>query len=238
MKRLTCIIVDDEPVARKVLREFVDQVPFLELVGEFESAIKAKSFIDLNLTDLMFLDIEMPKLSGLEYLNTANGDLPLVIITTAYPKYAIDGYALDIIDYLLKPIAFKRFLKAVQKCKDYKDLKELATGHVPPSYLFIKGDKRLEKVELVDILYAESLGNYVKVVTPKKEIITYLTLKSIEEQLPSADFIKIHQSFVVNFSKIEFIEGNQVRIKNQSLPISRNFRQKLISRVEKQLLKR
>lgn len=235
---MTCIVVDDEPVARKVLREFIAQVPYLELSGEFESVLKAKAFLAGGHVDLLFLDIEMPKVSGLEYLGNAGDACPLTIITTAYPQYAIEGYALDIIDYLLKPIAFSRFLKAVEKVREYKELKEHAAGAERPSYRFIKGDKRIEKVELSDICYVESLGNYVRVVTSSKDIVAYLTLKGIEEQLSSDDFLKIHQSFLVNFSKIEAIEGNRVKVRSQWLNVSRSFRQGLIERVERQLLRR
>jgi len=238
MRRLRCIIVDDEPVARKILQEFTEQVPYLELVGKFENALKAEAFLQDNRVDIMFLDIEMPKLTGLQYLKAHNVH-PLVILTTAFPQYALEGYELDVIDYLLKPIAFTRFLKSVQKARDFAELKNSAAQPDDNvSYIFVRSDKRIEKVELEDILYVESLGNYVTICTEHKKIIAYLTLKSIESQLPSAQFIKIHQSFVVSLSRISAIEGNQVLLKNTALPISRNYRDNVMQVVEQRLLKR
>lgn len=239
MNKLTCIIVDDEPVARKILQEFTDQVPFLELLGKFESAMKAEEFLRTNKPDLIFLDIEMPKVSGLQMLKRTKVD-SMVILTTAFPQYALDGYELDIIDYLLKPFAWHRFLKAVQKAKDYDELRTQPknTGGLSLSYIFIKSEKRIEKVELNDILYAEVLGNYVTICTEHKKIIAYLTMKSLESQLSSSEFIKIHQSFLVNRSKIESVEGNELKVGTKSLPISRNYRDSVTNLINQRLLKR
>src|SRR4051812_18257620 len=209
MKKLSCIIVDDEPVARKILEEFTGQVPYLDLLGKFESAMKAEEFLRGNKPDLIFLDIEMPKVSGLQMLKRFNIE-SMVILTTAFPQYALDGYELDIIDYLLKPFALQRFLKAVQKARDFQEMKTKSVNTTPPSYIFIKSDKRIEKVELSDILYAEVLGNYMTIHTDRKSIIAYLTMKSLQSQLSPNDFIKIHQSFLVNRSKIESVEGNDL----------------------------
>jgi DNA-binding LytR/AlgR family response regulator len=162
----------------------------------------------------------------------------MVILTTAFPQYALEGYELDIIDYLLKPFALSRFLKAVQKAKDYYQMKNRTTGALPSSYIFIKSEKRIEKIELNDILYAESVGNYVSVYTENKRIVAYLTMKSLESQLPGDDFIKIHQSYLVNCSKIEAIEGNEIKIGNKSLPMSRNYRDTVMKVVHQRLLKR
>src|SRR5688572_23758354 len=201
MKKLSCIIVDDEPVARKILQEFTEQVPFLDLMGKFESAMKAEEFLKSNQPDLIFLDIEMPKVSGLQMLKRINIE-SMVILTTAFPQYALDGYELDIIDYLLKPFALHRFLKAAQKAKDFHEMKTQSGNVSPQSYIFVKSEKRIEKVELSDILYAEVLGNYITIHTESKKIVAYLTMKSLESQLSPVDFIKIHQSFLVNCSKI------------------------------------
>ncbi len=239
MIKLSCVIVDDEPVAQKVLREFIGQVSFLQLVGELENAVKAEAFVAKNRVDLLFLDIEMPKLSGLDYLRTKVDDRhPMVVITTAHPKYAIEGYTLDIIDYLLKPIASDRFMKAVQKAKAYRELTKQAAGVASPSFLFVRGSQRIEKVELAEILFIESVGNYVKIVMESKEIVAYMTLKGMEEQLPAADFVKIHQSFLVNFRRVESVEGNIIGVKNHSLPVSRGYRQDFINRIDERMLKR
>jgi DNA-binding LytR/AlgR family response regulator len=237
MKKLSCIIVDDEPVARKILQEFVEKVPFMDLQGKFESAMKAEAFLKNNTADIIFLDIQMPKVSGLQLLQKINIE-SIVILTTAFPQYALEGYELDIIDYLLKPFAFDRFLKAVQKAKDYYQMKHMATDALQSSYIFIKSEKRIEKIELNDILYAESLGNYVSIHTENKKIIAYLTMKSLESQLPLNEFIKIHQSYLVNCSKINAIEGNEIKIGSKSLPISRNCRETVMKIVYQRLLKR
>ena len=237
MKKLSCIIVDDEPVARNILHEFIEQVPFLELEDKFENAMKAEVFLKNNAVDIIFLDIEMPKISGLQLLQKIDIE-SMVILTTAFPKYALEGYELDIIDYLLKPVAFNRFLKAVQKAKDYYQMKHMATATSQSSYIFVKSEKRIEKVELNDILYAESLGNYVSIYTESKRIIAYLTMKSLESQLSTDEFIKIHQSYLVNSSKIDAIEGNEIKIGSRSLPISRNCRDMVMKIVNLRLLKR
>jgi DNA-binding LytR/AlgR family response regulator len=236
MKKLSCIIVDDEPIARKILHEFVDHVPFLDLQGKFENATKAEAFLSTSAVDIIFLDIEMPKVSGLQMLQKMHIE-SLVIVTTAFPQYALEGYELDVIDYLLKPFAFNRFLKAVHKAKDYYHIKNMATA-ARPSYIFIKSDKRIEKIELSDILYVESVGNYVSINTDNKQILAYLTMKSLESQLPFEDFIKIHQSYLVNCSKIRSIEGNEIQIGDKSLPISRNYRDLVMKIVHQRMLKR
>jgi DNA-binding LytR/AlgR family response regulator len=237
MNKLSCIIVDDEPVARKILQEFTEQVPFLDLLGKFESAMKAEEFLKNNRPALIFLDIEMPKVSGFQMLKRINIE-SMVILTTAFPQYALDGYEHDIIDYLLKPFAWHRFLKAAQKAKDFNEMKTQSNNTPPPTYIFIKSEKRIEKVELNDILYAEVLGNYVTICTERKKIIAYLTMKSLESQLSPVDFIKIHQSFLVNRSKIESVEGNELKIGTKSLPISRNCRDSVTNLINQRLLKR
>lgn len=237
MKKIKCIIVDDEPVARKIIREFAGQVNFLSLTGEFENAVKAENFLKNEQADLVFLDIEMPKLSGLAWLKRS-AVKPLVILTTAFPEYALEGYELDIIDYLLKPIAFSRFLKAVQKAKDFMDMKNAGYNAAMPSWLFVRSEKRIEKIELNDITYIESTGNYITIHTKEKDIVAYLTLKGIESELPSSGFIKIHQSFIVNFSGIEAIEGSQVKINNKALPIGRSYKDVFMKMIEERLVKR
>jgi DNA-binding LytR/AlgR family response regulator len=183
----------------------------------------------------------MPKRSGLQYLKSAPplAARPLVILTTAFPKYALEGYELDIIDYLLKPVAYTRFLKAVQKAKDYLELRQAATAPLTlDSWLFVRSEKRIERVEIHDILYMQSLGNYVTIFTPTKRILTYLTLKGLEGQLPPGEFVKIHQSFLVSLSRIDSIEGNQILVGGKNLPLSRNYRETVMQVVERRLLKR
>jgi DNA-binding LytR/AlgR family response regulator len=233
MKKLSCIIVDDEPVARKILQEFVEQLPFLGLQGKFENAGKAEMFLKHNKADL----IEMPKVSGLEFLQKMDTE-SMVILTTAFPQYALEGYELDIIDYLLKPFAFNRFLKAVHKARDFYLLKTGTNSQLSSSYIFVKSEKRIEKLELSEILYAESIGNYVSIFTGNKKIMAYITMKSLESQLPNDVFIKVHQSYLVNASKIETIEGNEIKMATRSLPISRNYRDSVMKIIQQRLLKR
>ncbi|MDB5156621.1 MAG: DNA-binding response regulator [Mucilaginibacter sp.] len=237
MKKLRCLIVDDEPVARKVLREFIAKIPFLEPAGEAVSVAKAEAFLAANATDLVLLDIEMPKRSGLDWLKQTTLK-PMVILTTAFPNYALEGYELDIIDYLLKPIAFDRFQKAVQKAREYTELRHRAAPAALYACLFIRSEKRIEKVELSAILYIESTGNYVNVHTTEKKLVAYLTLKSLESQLTTAEFMKIHQSFIVNLAMITAIEGTLVMIGDKGVPVSRAYRDKLMQVVEQRLLRR
>lgn len=233
MKKLNCIIVDDEPVARKVLCEFAGQIPYLQVSGQFENTARAEAWLRDHPVDLIFLDIEMPRVSGLDWLKSL--DLkPMVILCTAFPKYALEGYELDIIDYLLKPVAFDRFCKAAQKARDFAELKQ----QLHTDFLFVRCEKRIEKLELADIHYIESLGNYVRIHLSGRQLLAYLTLKGIESQLPATGFIKVHQSYLINFSKITAMEGNQVVVQDQYLPVSRNFRDNLMRMIEERMLKR
>jgi DNA-binding LytR/AlgR family response regulator len=185
----------------------------------------------------MFIDIDMPKVSGLEFIKSSQIK-PMVIITTAFPEYALEGYELDIIDYLLKPIHFNRFVKAVQKAKEYSELKDGGLPNLLSSYIFVRCEKRIEKLELKEILYIESLGNYINIYLEDRKLIAYLTLKGLEAQLPKNEFLKIHQSYLVSFSKIKSIVGNQVLINDKSLPISRNYKDVIMNLIEQKLLKR
>lgn len=233
MRKLNCIIVDDEPVARKVLNEFAGQLPFIAVCGQFENTAKAEAWLLDHPVDLILLDIEMPKVSGLDWLKSLD-QKPMVILCTAFPKYALEGYELDIIDYLLKPVAFDRFCKAVQKARDFAQLKQVHHA----DFLFVRCEKRIEKLELRDIHYIESLGNYVRIHLSNRQLLAYLTLKGIESQLPPTGFVKVHQSYLINFSKITAMEGNQVVVQDQYLPVSRNFRESLMRMIDERMLKR
>lgn len=235
MSKIKCIIVDDEPLARKVIAEYVEDFAFLELAGVFESVVKAEAELANNAVDLIFLDIEMPKKSGLEFLKET-GAKPLVVVTTAYPEYALEGYELDVIDYLLKPISVNRFGKAVQKAKEYIELLDRKSDPGYP-FIFVRSDKKIEKLSFDDILFMESSGNYINIHTKSKEVVAYLTLKGIEGQLPD-NFVKVHQSFLVNFMLIDAVEGNMIKIKNKEVPISRQYKEQLMKLVVKNLLKR
>jgi len=231
---MNCIIIDDEPVARKVLEEFIRDIDYLTLTGKAENPVKALHLLNDNKVDLIFLDINMPRLNGIDFLkNTKN--LPQVILTTAYSEYAVEGFALDVLDYLVKPISFERFLKATQKAKNYFDLTSQTAKPVKanPDYFFIKSNQTIEKVFYHDLLYVESMLNYVVLHTVSKKLIAYMTIKSMTEQLPADTFIKIHKSYIVNIDKIKGIEGNAVHIGNAKLTISQNLREKVLQTILK-----
>jgi DNA-binding LytR/AlgR family response regulator len=221
--KLKCVIIDDEPVARRLLREYIEDISFLEVIGEADHPLKAQAILDSETVDLIFLDINMPKLTGIEFLKTRSS-LPMVIMTTAYAEHALDGFTLDVLDYLVKPFSFSRFLKACNKAKEYHELKMKAGKNVRVNedYFFVKCNGRLEKVLYDDLLFVEAALNYVLLHTINNKMIVYLTIKSIIENLPGESFIKVHKSFIVNMHKIRSIEGNIIHIGNAEIPISQN----------------
>jgi DNA-binding LytR/AlgR family response regulator len=234
---LKCIIIDDEPLARKGVKEYIGDVDFLELVGEFENPLKATQLLSSGDIQLIFLDIQMPKITGLEFLRSVQHPPP-VIFTTAYPQYALDGFELNALDYLVKPISFDRFLKAVMKAKEYYEVrqKNLAPAGEkidPSAYFFIKADNKLVKIAFNDILFVEALQNYVTIHTTDKKYVTYLTFKSVEEYLSSDQFIRTHKSYIVAASKIDSIEANDIRIGDHHIPISRNLKDEVMDRLLK-----
>jgi DNA-binding LytR/AlgR family response regulator len=226
---LSCLIIDDEPLARKGLREYLDEVDFLQCLGEFDSIMPAMELIRSGTVDILFLDIQMPRMTGLELVKSVK-DLPAVIFTTAYPQYALEGFEWNALDYLVKPISFDRFLKAVLRARDLQELKLKDPG---ADHFFIKVDGRLQRIPLADLLYVEAMQNYVVVHTLDRKYITYLTFKAIEEFLPSAQFIRIHKSFIVSAAQIDTLEGNIVRVKGHELPISRNLKDEVMEKLLK-----
>jgi len=231
---LHCIIIDDEPLARKGLREYIQDAEFLNLAGEFENPLKAADILLTGKIDLIFLDIQMPKITGLEFIRTLLHP-PMVIFTTAYPQHAVDGFELNAVDYLLKPFSFERFLKAALKAKTFFDTTKQPAGIADKEqdYFFIKSDTRLIKIHFSDVLFVEALQNYVAIHTREKKYISYLTFKSVEDNLPGAQFLKIHKSFIVAIAKIDAIEGNEIRIGSHALPISRAFKDEVMEKILK-----
>jgi DNA-binding LytR/AlgR family response regulator len=233
--KMTCIIIDDEPLARKGLREYISDVEFLQLAGDFDNPLKAMDTLINQKIHLIFLDIQMPKITGLEFLKSL-AKPPIVIFTTAYPQYAVDGFELNAADYLLKPFSFDRFWKAVIKART---LYETANGIslqpiiIEADHFFIKTDNKLVKINYSDILYVEALQNYIAVHTLNKRHITYLTFKSIEESLPQHIFIKVHKSYLVALSKVESIEGNEILIGTHHIPISRTMKEEVMEKILK-----
>ena len=230
--KLSCLIIDDEPVARKGLEEYVRETDFLELRGLCENALKAASLIHQQPVDLIYLDIQMPKISGIEFLKGLRHP-PLVILTTAFSDYAVEGYALDIVDYLMKPITFERFLKATQKALDIFQMKRLADERreLPGDYFFIKCDSKYEKVNFIDVRYIEALQNYVVIHTRDKKLITYITMTGLEAQLPKDQFMRVHKSYIVSVASVSSVDGNEIFIGNATIPISRNLKEAVISRI-------
>lgn len=238
---IRCVIIDDEPIARKGLKEYIQDVDFLQLVGEFDNPLKSTEVLMKEKIDLLFLDIQMPKMTGMEFLKTLSHP-PMVIFTTAYPQYAIEGFELNAIDYLLKPFSFERFWKAVVKARSLRESPvQPVTTAVPaePDYFFIKSDNKLVKIQYDEILFVEALQNYVAVHTTNKKYITYLTFRSIEEHLPASRFIRTHKSFIVAANKVESIEGNDITIGLHHIPISRTEREHVLQQLlQNKLLKR
>jgi DNA-binding LytR/AlgR family response regulator len=237
MQLINCIIIDDEPLARKGLREYITDIDFLNLVGEFEHPLKATAALSEGNVHLLFLDIQMPKITGVEFLKTMHKPPP-VIFTTAFPQYALDGFDLNALDYLVKPISFERFFKAALKAKEYYEMRqtnaaELAGEKERNEYFFIKADSKLVKIFFEDILFVEALQNYVTIHTADRKYITYLTFRSVEEYLPADRFIKCHKSYIVAASKITSIEGNDIRVGAHHIPISRNNKDEVMEKLLK-----
>lgn len=226
--KLNCLIVDDEPMARKGVEEYVHDISFLQHIGSCENAHKASEFLQQQPVDLMLLDINMPHITGIEFLKSLNQP-PLVIFTTAHADYALESYTLDVIDYLVKPVMFDRFKRAVQKAYDYQILKASTT---PSSdFFFIKSDHVFEKVHFNDVLYVEAMQNYCILHTPARKLIAYITLTGLEEKLPQKKFMKVHKSFIVNLEKITALDGNDLFISKAQIPVSRALKDEVIARV-------
>lgn len=218
--KINCIAIDDEPLALKKIKEFIEQIDYLNLMQVFNNAVDAFGFIKKNSIDLIFLDIRMKKLTGIQFLESLHVK-PKVIITSAYDEYALKGYELDIADYLLKPFTFGRFLKSVDKV--YNQLSVTASD-TSNDYIFVKTENRIEKIEIKDILYIQGMKDYLQILTINKKIMTLQTFKNLLEVLPKFDFKRIHNSFIVSISKIDSIERNRIRIGKDLIPISDSYK--------------
>jgi len=234
MQRYNCLIVDDEPPARAVLKRYVKQLPMLKLSGECCNAFEVISFLQTGNVDLIFLDIHMPQLTGLELLRTLTKP-PKVIFTTAYEVYALQSYELDAVDYLLKPIKFERFVKAVNKAIPYKEMssspqKILATGPVAiaDAFLYFRADRKMVKVMLKDIVYVESLKDYVKIVTINELVVTKYSMSAMEAMLPADLFMRIHRSFMVSKEKIRSFSSSSIQLPEAELPIGKLYQREVL----------
>jgi DNA-binding LytR/AlgR family response regulator len=232
--KLKCLIIDDEPVARKILQEFIEEIDYLELAGQAENPLRAMNFLHDHSIDIIFLDINMPKINGVDFLKTSKPGAK-IIMTTAYAEYAAEAYGLDVLDYLVKPIAFDRFVKACGKAREA--ISGVNRTHTDPAkasdHFFIKCNNQIEKIFYDELVYAEAMLNYVMLYTPSKKLMVYVTIKSLEEQLPSTQFIKVHKSFIVNINKVKSIEGNIIDMGSEKITISQNLREKVIQEIIK-----
>jgi DNA-binding LytR/AlgR family response regulator len=233
MKNFKCLIVDDEPLAIDVLENYLQRFENVE-ARRCENALDAFRFLKEEKFDLIFLDIEMPLLTGLDFLGTLK-DPPPVIITTAYRDYAVEGFEFEALDYLVKPISFRRFVKAFERALKIKTGGDHQNDNQPEDneYLFLKVDRKFVKILISDILYIESLKDYVRVTTKSSSFISYQSLTSITEKLPSDKFIRIHRSFTISIDKVNSIEGNCIEIDGKLLPISREHRQEVLKKIYK-----
>ena len=229
---IRCLIVDDEPLALHILEDYISKIPFLQLVKATTNPIEALTIVQDKGADLVFLDVQMPELSGIQFLRIANGKAK-VILTTAYPQYALEGYELDVIDYLLKPIAFDRFFKAVQKAQT---VMQPAAAPIQPEpvqqpqhdflsdFIFVKTEHKIQKVYLNDILFIEGLKDYISIFTPAERIITLQNMKKMEDALPPKHFIRVHKSYIVSINKIDSIERSRICIKDKIIPVGDTYR--------------
>ncbi len=225
--KINCIIVDDEPTSRDVLKKYIINTDILNLVAECKNAIEANEVLKNESIQLMFLDINMPKITGIQLLKSLAFP-PKVIFTTAYPEYAINGFELDAVDYLLKPFSFERFLKAVNKYSYVTD-KEMSLEN---RTIFLKSEKKLYRIPVLDIDYIEAIGDYVKVVYGEQSIIVHSTFQDLLEQISHPYFIRIHRSFAMSIDKFEYIDGNQIFVRGNTLPIGKAYRKDLMSKIE------
>ena len=229
--KFKCIIVDDEPPATRILEKYVEKVSFLENVGVFNDSMSALAFLNSNAVDVIFLDIQMPQLTGLQLSKIISKDIK-VIFTTAYPDFALEGFELNAIDYLLKPIPFERFYQAVSKLN--ATIKAEVQNNSQPNFIFIKtdGKNKFVKVFLSDILYVESLQNYVCIHTLNEQFITHSSLKNVIESLPQNDFVQIHKSYIIALKQIESTDSFSVFINSKELPIGATFKDAFFARIE------
>ncbi len=232
------MIVDDEPLAHDIIENYIDKIPDMEVVAKCDNAIAANEVLQNEKIDLVFLDIQMPQMTGIEWIKSLTNP-PKVIFTTAYAEYAVEGFDLNAIDYLLKPIAFDRFLKAVNKVKDSLQ-GDISTATTADDFFFVKADKKLMKVHFTEILYVEGLKDYVIIKKDQGRVIALQTMKSLEVKLPSDIFMRVHRSYIVNIQQIKAVVGNSIEIlesgKPKHIPIGKNYKEDLLKIVEQNKL--
>ena len=241
MIKINCIAVDDEPLALDIMRDYCSRIPFLNLEKTFGSAIDSVEYIRTHPLNLLFLDIQMEELSGIQLLNALN-HRPYVILTTAFDSYALQGFDLDVMDYLLKPISFERFLKGVNKVFDKVQSNNISnppnhalSASVRDPFFFVKTETRIEKIRFDDVLYIEGMGDYWRIITTSKKIMSLLNYKKLEDILPKNQFIRVHKSFIIALDKIDSVERNRIKIGDRLIPISETYRKSFFDRIDKKL---
>ena len=232
MSNYKCIIIEDEPLAQNVLKKYIADQPSLELVATCNDALEAQTILTKQTIHLLFLDINLPKLSGINFIKTLIHP-PLIIFTTAYPEFAVEGFELNAVDYLLKPFSFERFLKAVNKALEKLNATNQNNDGNNASFIFLKADKKIHKVDLDSIHFIEAIGDYMKVVTDSGQLIVNETMKKLQEDLPSKSFIRVHKSFIISRRKIKYIEGNYVQVEDKSIPIGATYRNEVLTAIDK-----
>ncbi len=234
--KINAVVVDDEPLARQGIANYIQEFDFLTLIACCENPMQLMKVLDEQTVDLIFLDIQMPKMHGIDFLKITT-HRPMVILITAFPDYALEGFQLDVLDYLLKPVTFDQFFKSVNKAKDYF---QLITKSAQPvtlkeekkaEYFFIKCGSKYEKIQFAEILYVKGLENYVTIYTQKDKYIALLNLKALEKNLDNQCFVRVHKSYIISVSKIESIEGNEIFIQSHRIPISRNYKEQVIQQI-------
>ncbi|MEO1451307.1 MAG: LytTR family DNA-binding domain-containing protein [Bacteroidota bacterium] len=232
---INCVAIDDEPLARECIANYVREIDFLRLVGTGNNPIALSQLLDQHQVDLIFLDIQMPVMNGIDYLKSAPQQ-PMVILTTAFPSYALEGYQLDVLDYLLKPITFNRFFQAVNKAKSYHRLQQPQPGQAPSTTenaFFIKCDHKYEKLHFHEVLFVEAMQNYVMIYTTRGKFMTSLYLKSVAQNLDSQKFVRVHKSYLVALDKVERIQDNHLIIQDFRIPMSRNYKEEVMDKLLK-----
>ena len=226
--KISCIIVDDEPLAIRVLEKYIATIPYLQLVQSFDNPLAAMRFLQQTTIDLIFLDINMPELSGINLVK-ALSQPPLIVFTTAFPDHAVQGFELDAIDYLLKPFSKARFLKAIQKVGLY--LEKMPANPSITTHLTIKADRKRYRMPFEDILYCQAYGDYVKIIANDKQLLPKTTLAKLSEQLPSDQFIRVHRSYIIAWNRVKYMEGSQVKIGAVLIPIGQQYKDQVLERL-------
>ena len=228
---MKCIIVDDEPLAREGIELNIQNIASLDLIGQFGSPITANDFLNNNEVDLVFLDVEMPGMTGLEFIRTMK-NRPLIILTTAYPEYALEGFELDVVDYLVKPIRLNRFIKAVNRAKEIYDLRQNQTNTVESistEFIYIKSERKYIRIFFKDIKFIKGLKDYVMLYTTKDKVMTAMNIKTINAQLPSSIFVRISKSFIININYIDAVDQDFIQLDGEEIPLGKTYKEDFIN---------